>query len=317
MPTSRHAPNVAKPIHNFDQVVAAAFVAATMSRPSNPSPPPNAPLAKDVAIDINLPSRENSIDLDGQRLVAIDPHERVHSHHDIVKCRKTGKLYRKVKPACPLAHAKQNTGPAQAHTNLSVGHSFGQRNPGTVGSRPASVRNSHAARTPGFGIASSLAAADVAALVEQLRTVVREEVSVTNRGRAEHLESVINDELDSVEESKKVCGPVNGTRYITSEHSDFSTEDGGKVTMDPPDAEQGVEGDSDADEYEFPNPWAKFRYTYREPFAEFLGCAILMTFGDGINIQALFSSDYDPSSPKGNYLSVSFGKWQWQWQWQH
>lgn len=32
-----------------------------------------------------------------------------------------------------------------------------------------------------------------------------------------------------------------------------------------------------------------------------------MTFGDGINVQALFAAIVDPSSPKGNYLSVSFG----------
>lgn len=32
-----------------------------------------------------------------------------------------------------------------------------------------------------------------------------------------------------------------------------------------------------------------------------------MIFGDGINIQALFATDYDPSTPRGSYLSVSFG----------
>lgn len=79
--------------------------------------------------------------------------------------------------------------------------------------------------------------------------------------------------------------------------------------MDPKEAERGVTSDaeSDASVYGFPNPWAKIRYQCREPLAEFLGCFVLMTFGDGINIQALFAEIYDPASPKGNYLSVSFG----------
>ncbi|KAF7318245.1 hypothetical protein HMN09_00333000 [Mycena chlorophos] len=46
----------------------------------------------------------------------------------------------------------------------------------------------------------------------------------------------------------------------------------------------------------------------REPFAEFLGVAILVIFGSGVNLQVLLSSDNGvSSSPKGDYLAVSFG----------
>ncbi|KAJ6572005.1 putative aquaporin 3 [Mycena capillaripes] len=46
----------------------------------------------------------------------------------------------------------------------------------------------------------------------------------------------------------------------------------------------------------------------REPFAEFLGVAILVIFGAGVNCQVLLSSVSGvSSSPKGDYLAVSFG----------
>ncbi|KAJ7847165.1 aquaporin-like protein [Mycena leptocephala] len=43
------------------------------------------------------------------------------------------------------------------------------------------------------------------------------------------------------------------------------------------------------------------RYRLREPFAEFLGVAILIIFGAGVNCQVLLSS------ASGDYLAVSFG----------
>ncbi|KAK0555360.1 hypothetical protein OC846_001200 [Tilletia horrida] len=64
---------------------------------------------------------------------------------------------------------------------------------------------------------------------------------------------------------------------------------------------------SDGDELEFPNPWAKFRYWMREPFAEFLGTCVFIIFGNGVNNQVFVSQMYDASAPKGDYLSVSFG----------
>ncbi|PWN44279.1 aquaporin, partial [Ceraceosorus guamensis] len=45
----------------------------------------------------------------------------------------------------------------------------------------------------------------------------------------------------------------------------------------------------------------------REPFAEFLGTAVLMIFGNGINVQVTVSKLYDASDAKGDYLSISFG----------
>ncbi|KAJ1592881.1 hypothetical protein NDA11_002744 [Ustilago hordei] len=85
----------------------------------------------------------------------------------------------------------------------------------------------------------------------------------------------------------------------------------GQITAikDPQPAERGYrdEGDESDDEYEFPNKWAAIRYKLREPFAEFLGCFMLMVFGNGINCQVSVSKLYDPSAPKGDYLSISFG----------
>ncbi|CAD6945327.1 unnamed protein product [Tilletia caries] len=62
-----------------------------------------------------------------------------------------------------------------------------------------------------------------------------------------------------------------------------------------------------AEKKTFPNPWAKARYHMREPIAEALGTFILMIFGTGINAQVSLSTLVNPSSPKGDFLSVSFG----------
>lgn len=61
-------------------------------------------------------------------------------------------------------------------------------------------------------------------------------------------------------------------------------------------------------EDEFPNPWARFRHAMREPFAEFLGTMLLIMFGTGVSLQYFLSLDPNVvSSPRGTYLSVSFG----------
>ncbi len=57
----------------------------------------------------------------------------------------------------------------------------------------------------------------------------------------------------------------------------------------------------------FPNWWTRVRYTMREPFAEFLGVAILVIFGTGVNLQVNLTQDLSPNSPAGSYLSISFG----------
>lgn len=138
---------------------------------------------------------------------------------------------------------------------------------------------------------------------------VRDEVSQANRGHARHLEQVVNDAIP--DEGLTMTAPtLQGEKAAPSDSSTGSHKrDTQASIIDPKEAERGVSSDVDSDssEYDFPNPWAKIRYQCREPFAEFLGCVILMTFGDGINVQALFAAIVDPSSPKGNYLSVSFG----------
>ncbi|KAF7334249.1 hypothetical protein MSAN_02386300 [Mycena sanguinolenta] len=53
---------------------------------------------------------------------------------------------------------------------------------------------------------------------------------------------------------------------------------------------------------------SRHRDTLREYVAEFLGVAILVIFGAGVNCQVLLSSAAGvSSSPKGDYLAVSFG----------
>lgn len=96
---------------------------------------------------------------------------------------------------------------------------------------------------------------------------------------------------------------------------------------------------SDESESEYPNPWARFRHAMREPFAEFLGTSewlnsfsnicldqagtmrmtddflslssplvLLVMFGTGVSLQYFLSLDPNVvSSPRGTYLSVSFG----------
>jgi len=58
----------------------------------------------------------------------------------------------------------------------------------------------------------------------------------------------------------------------------------------------------------YPNRWAHIRSYIREPAAEFLGTMILIIFGNGVNCQVVLSSSTAvASSPKGEYLSISFG----------
>jgi len=59
---------------------------------------------------------------------------------------------------------------------------------------------------------------------------------------------------------------------------------------------------------EFPNAWSRYRAVIREPVAEFLGVCILVIFGTGVDCQVVLSTNPRVSaSPKGDYLSISFG----------
>ncbi|KZV70263.1 aquaporin [Peniophora sp. CONT] len=58
---------------------------------------------------------------------------------------------------------------------------------------------------------------------------------------------------------------------------------------------------------QYPNAWARFRGFIREPAAEALGCMILIIFGNGVDCQVVLSGNTGvASSPKGEYLSISF-----------
>jgi len=57
-----------------------------------------------------------------------------------------------------------------------------------------------------------------------------------------------------------------------------------------------------------PNWWWKYRQLVREPAAEFLGVMILIIFGTGVDCQVVLSTNPGvAASPKGDYLSISFG----------
>jgi hypothetical protein len=56
--------------------------------------------------------------------------------------------------------------------------------------------------------------------------------------------------------------------------------------------------------------WSRIRHSIRDPLAEFLGCFILIIFGDGSVAQVLLSTN--PNLPKGDqdkgqYQSISWG----------
>jgi len=58
----------------------------------------------------------------------------------------------------------------------------------------------------------------------------------------------------------------------------------------------------------YPNRWSRYRAFLREPFAEFLGVAILIIFGNGVDCQVVLSANPKvASSQKGDYLSINFG----------
>jgi len=58
----------------------------------------------------------------------------------------------------------------------------------------------------------------------------------------------------------------------------------------------------------YPNKWSRYREMIREPVAEFLGVAILVIFGTGVDCQVVLSADSRVASfPRGDYLSLNFG----------
>ncbi|CAA7262912.1 unnamed protein product [Cyclocybe aegerita] len=58
----------------------------------------------------------------------------------------------------------------------------------------------------------------------------------------------------------------------------------------------------------YPNRWAEWREYLREPFAEFLGVAILIIFGTGVVCQVFLSANTGVSAtPRGDWLALNFG----------
>jgi len=59
---------------------------------------------------------------------------------------------------------------------------------------------------------------------------------------------------------------------------------------------------------EHPNKWARLRYKFREPLAEFVGTFILIMFGTGVDCQAVLSTSTSvASSQKGSYGTILMG----------
>lgn len=252
-----------------------------MAEQRPPSPHGATVTASEVAREVNLESGRNS--LHNFELEPVEKNEAVSASADVVRDRKTGRHYRKVeKPAYSLARSK---GAARIdHSNyhgapIGLGHSM-----------PNSRRNS-------VEEGASRAAVDSAALLEQLRLMIREEVKSATRGHADELRRHMDTAVERV-------GGDKDEGEIKS-----STDTAYKVASASSDNVRGRAPSSidEDDELVFPNSWARIRHTMREPFAEFLACFILLTFGDGINVQVVASGLYDPASAKGSYLSISFG----------
>jgi len=79
-----------------------------------------------------------------------------------------------------------------------------------------------------------------------------------------------------------------------------------KSSMD--DAYPKLELNSESQTVYYPSRWSRYRSFVREPFAEFLGVAILVMFGCGVDCQVVLSANRKVSpSPKGDYLSINIG----------
>lgn len=257
-----------------------------MSKPVSGTATPvlahDAPRAEDVAVALDIPSRRNSTDqqftFDGYQLEAIDGKQQVHHSHEVVRDRKTGKHYKKVAPPVwSIAHGASaskegSSSLPKSHNHgqkFSVGHAFGDvshRETGTVGSaagttsRPRTIGT----KTPpvggavaGSNVSTGMSAADLLALMEQMRAIVRQEVATANQGHAAHVERVITDNITTGETEKAHLDGSDSSGSTTSE-KEGKERDTHTGVLDPKEAERGVadvDAPTDADSYEFPNPW--------------------------------------------------------------
>ncbi|KAF8073908.1 major intrinsic protein superfamily membrane channel protein [Lyophyllum atratum] len=94
----------------------------------------------------------------------------------------------------------------------------------------------------------------------------------------------------------------------TDDGSSQRWSDASKKEKEPGHTEHYEHYDGDDHITQFPNEWARYRSYIREAVAEFLGVCILVIFGAGVDCQVVLSTNPGvASSPKGDYLSISFG----------
>jgi aquaglyceroporin related protein len=221
--------------------------------------------------------------------------ELVHSHTkldpsaDVIKDHKTGHHFHR-KPKKPVYSLAGSKGASRVDHSAYRGAPIGlAHSMNSGGASRRSLEESQGRRTPA-PVDNPTANAQ---MMDQLRILIREEVRNATKGHAEQLREHMNDAIDLAKEASK--------------ESEGEGSDDTKLKTMSSNGSQNSDLTTEEEEPEFPNAWSRIRYKYREPFAEFLACFVLLTFGDGINVQVLASVMVDPTSPKGQYLSISFG----------
>jgi hypothetical protein len=178
---------------------------------------------------------------------------------------------------------------------------------GTRSARPSVDIPRMSMESAGAGGATAAAASaatnaqEMAMLLEHLRRMIREEVQSANQGHAEELKAAV-EEIAADQEAKDdddgfassgatVGGGGGGGAQISTKDADVGQEDqpfpqqrrdgaeGAQLAVkhdeEDEQLEKHLDNTNDDESDVFPNPWAKFRHTMREPFAEFLGTMIL------------------------------------------
>jgi aquaglyceroporin related protein len=243
----------------------------------------------EAAQEVILPSSRNSVDYD---LHPVSKHDKVAPSADIIKDKRSGKHYRRVKkPEYSIAKSKgaaRIDHSAYRGAPIGLGHTL-----------------PHASSSKAHDDAEAQLVAREQAMFDRMRLMMREEIRNSNRGHHDQIKQHIEDALEKTKEEDS----SNDTTHTYDKKIKTKLDDDGNTVLDPTSAVRGTSDSDEGDEPEFPNPWAKIRYHCREPFAEFLACFVLLTFGDGINVQVQLSALVDPSAPKGSYLSISLGRY--------
>lgn len=193
-------------------------------------------------------------------------------------------------PAAPLV------GPGAHHPHAAGGAMIGPgAHHGSYYGSPyqnQSYHGSHASIQP-----MGMGAQDHAQLMAMLRQLLAEQ---KNEGKKSENDDVREDQAlarkEGFGDDKGNKDERTATRTARAERSD-SLSSGSSTSS----------YSTDSDET-FPNPWARFRHTMREPFAEFFGTYILLLFGTGVALQYFLTLDPNvASSTYGTYTNVSLG----------